>query len=141
MLAVGFDTIFIQNTIYADAQCWDDIDTVFCGCSVVGSDGCDVHLFDCDDVAFRYDLTGKGRREVTSVVNLKDGFVRVYRDAGLELANATFALALYVGMLLDACSAQRVESRDDAEAVLYAAPSEDGPWSLIGEHFFANVRE
>ena len=140
-VAAGIRTISISNVIYAGADSWDDIDTAFCGCSVVGSDERDVRLFDRKNVVFRYDLTGKGRHEVTSVIDLKRGFARVHRGEGLGLAHATFTLALYVDILLEACGAQRVESRDDAEAVLYVAPSEDGTWSLMGERFFVGAHE
>lgn len=140
-LAAGVKTISISNVIYAGAGSWDGIDTAFCGCSVVGSDERDVRLFDRDNVVFRYDLTGKRRREVTSVVDLKGGFVRVHRGEGLKLARATFTLASYVDMLLEACDAQRVESRDDADTVLHVAPPEDGTWSLLGERFFVGACE
>lgn len=107
----------------------------------MGSDERDVRLFDRDNVVFRYDLTGKRRREVTSVVDLKCGFVRVHRGEGLKLARATFTLASYADMLLEACEALRVESRDDADTVLHVAPPEDGTWSLLGERFFVGACE
>lgn len=139
-LAHGVHRINVTNAIYSGASSWDDIQTVYCGASVVGSTDTDVKLYDAENVIYRYDLTGDGSRELTCVIDLDRLFARVHRGQATQLASAKFTLRDYVGMLLDACGVSEVvDSADDADEVVHVGQNADGAWSIVGERFFVDV--
>lgn len=153
-LAHGIRYIEIHNKIYNvyDVRCWDDIDTCFCGCTVVGSDETDVRLYDKQNVVYRYDLTGKGHDELTCVIDLHDLYARVYRGECLGLRSAKYTLNDYIADVCMANGISRVYGKENAfededvvivplEELTDASEYVEGrvvDWTILGKMFFVS---
>lgn len=137
------DHVIQKCHIYSGAPNWGDIDTCFSGAMVVESPvegtprSVNPKVYQAENVIFRDDMTGMGRRMNYALIDVPYGYVRILRGANYPFTRTSFTLGAYIMMLLASQEATLVNTREEADVVLsIGRTEEEGAICLIDENFF-----
>ena len=138
------DNVTANINLFSGYPTFREIDTCFVGVMAVEKTGADVQLYDPANCFFVHYLKSKcrfmnyGYVDVTNRAIVFDGTTGDSRDYySTKKRTDNFSLSEYLKLLFEAQKAQRVPTREEADAVLVVAkPSAENELSLIDNNFF-----